>query len=156
MEVAASVAGLISLGIQVTGGLFAYIDAFTDRDGDLHATSKRISLLHSQLQTIESISQFSEAKHQYAAGSVRACIIECEIQLKPLEDFLLEEGGGQLVCSKTSDSNGSKLKEAVARIKKKGTYPFKRSKVEALKRRLDDATNALGTALTTLNLYEVP
>ncbi|KAK8084396.1 hypothetical protein PG997_005667 [Apiospora hydei] len=53
LSLAASVAGLISLGLQVTGGIAKYLDAAKCRDEELSAVRQQNALLTDTLATIE-------------------------------------------------------------------------------------------------------
>ncbi|KAJ9141639.1 hypothetical protein NKR23_g7786 [Pleurostoma richardsiae] len=152
LSVTTAVTGFVSLGIQVVGGLVTYLDAIKDREDDLRAANDRVQQLHRQIKTVNTVTEQIGVQHLGASDDVKHCIVSCEKQLKELEDFLVEIGGGQQVTQTTPVPRSSRLKDAIEQIKKKGSYPFRRSKIKMLRTRLDNTVDALQTALITLDL----
>lgn len=152
MEVAAAAVAFVSFGIEIARGTIAYLDAIDDRDGALHAVAQRARRLRTQFETINFAIRDQDVEHQLPGDNVRACIADCENHLRPLEEFLIEISDAPPTLTTGLGSRTSRTKEIIDRIKKKGLYPFKRSKILTLEKRLEGANLALDIALTTLNL----
>ncbi|KAK7990075.1 hypothetical protein PG989_010390 [Apiospora arundinis] len=148
LSIAASAAGLVSLGLTVTGGVAKYADALKCRTEDLASVRQRNQSLRTTIRFIDGVkSQLqSQLSHQQSPTSLTAVddsIKACKAELVKLESLMVELSG----CSSTT-SWRSKLKNTG----KKLTYAFDRSKVDQLATRLDHTIQVLQLALDGLGL----
>ncbi|KAK8021800.1 hypothetical protein PG990_006938 [Apiospora arundinis] len=148
LSIAASAAGLVSLGLTVTGGVAKYADALKCRTEDLASVRQRNQSLRTTIRFIDGAkSQLqSQLSHQQSPTSLTAVddsIKACKAELAKLESLMVELSG----CSSTS-SWRSKLKNTGKRL----TYAFDRSKVDQLATRLDHTIQVLQLALDGLGL----
>ncbi|KAK6841051.1 hypothetical protein PG987_001911 [Apiospora arundinis] len=142
LSVAASAAGLVSLGLTVTGGVAKYTDALKCRTEDLASVRQRNQSLRRTIRFIEvAKSQLQlQLSHQQSAASLTAVdesIKACKIELVKLEALM-----HNLLAIETQEH------------RKKLTYAFDRSKVDQLALRLDHTIHALQLALDGLGLRQ--
>lgn len=142
---AASVAGLVSLGIQVAQGISSYIDAIKTRKEELAAISKSVRHMYSSIDVLKNGIPSTPASYQAASSVVSTAIKACEEELEALSALLqslLDFPSGQL--------HG--LESSVRQQKKTLSYPFHRPNLERLQRRLDSANGVLHIAIKALEL----
>ena len=140
-------AGLVSLGLQVGGGIKTYLDALDCRDQDIASVRQQNDALAATLRVIETSQVLSqiESEHQESTAAVRGCLDSCRAELNTLDRLVTDLAG----CS-TSMAVGRRY-----RIKtqgKKALYPFNRSKLEELGKRLHNANATLQLGLQMLNM----
>ncbi|RYP45967.1 hypothetical protein DL768_007749 [Monosporascus sp. mg162] len=123
LSVAGLAIGVVSLGLQVTGGITDYIDALNCRDQD-------IALL--------------QRDHQAATAAVRECLDSCKKELQVLESLVAE----LVACDQSTTGRKNKIKNQG----KKLLYPLNRPKLEQLGTRLRNVNATLQLALQTLGL----
>ncbi|KAG8161246.1 hypothetical protein KVR01_009510 [Diaporthe batatas] len=138
---AASVAGLVSLGLQVTGGIVKYLDAFESRQDDLAFVKQQNEALRTSLQAIE--------EYVVAPGSSPEVAAAVSGSMQSFEGALdrIEKLYPELV-----DSGGKSWTSRLDNRRKRFTYPFNRSKVQQLGQQLEKAR---GTLQLTLNALEM-
>lgn len=143
LSLAASAAGLISLGIQVTQGINTYLGALKGRQEDLDAVHRKNDALRHIVESVKS-TVFSPQPLNRSHAVVADCIATCEGELAGLETLVAQLAG----CK-----NAKTWKARLQNQSKKLSYPFQQSKVEQLSRRLDQANGTLQTSLQGLGLY---
>lgn len=141
---AASVAGLVSLGVQVYSGISTYLDAFRGRDDDLGSARQVIKTLGDVVYAIEQLIPQLQANSQIHANAVLECVQSCQTELASFQNFLPELGS-------SSKSSGT-FRDSVRDHKKKLTYAFQRSNLDRLESRLGRVNGILPTALQMLTL----
>ncbi|KAH9232736.1 hypothetical protein K456DRAFT_397288 [Colletotrichum gloeosporioides 23] len=119
---AASVAGLLSLGLQVTEGIVKYVDAFDCRQEDLAWAKLRNDSLRTTMRAIEASLPSLRNQHQEYVEAAIQNIEACKEKLRFVESLRLE-----LIDSTTSTS---KLRLETG--KKRLMYPFRRPKLQQL------------------------
>ncbi|KAF7523138.1 hypothetical protein G7054_g11866 [Neopestalotiopsis clavispora] len=124
LSIAASVAGLVSLGFQVCSGITTYLDGLKCRAEELESARKYEQSLRASIQAIGDISPDLIVHHQKSSAAVATCIRPCNDELKALEC---------LVAGLCDDKTGhlSLLDKAKA-SKKRLTYAFDRPKLSHL------------------------
>ncbi|KAG4264788.1 hypothetical protein FPRO03_00072 [Fusarium proliferatum] len=143
-----SVAGLalavVSLGLQVTGGITDYFDSLKSRDQDIASIIQQNDTLKKTLQVIESsISRFQN-DHRTATEALRQFLDSSNDELKVLEG---------MVAMLTTDDQGSTNRRTKARNKgKKLLYPFHRPKLEQMATKLHHINATLQLGLQSLGL----
>ncbi|RBA12698.1 hypothetical protein FPRO05_04148 [Fusarium proliferatum] len=144
-----SVAGLalavVSLGLQVTGGITDYFDSLKSRDQDIASIIQQNDTLKKTLQVIESsISRFQN-DHRTATEALRQFLDSSNDELKVLE--------GMVATLTTDDQGSSTGRRTKARNKgKKLLYPFHRPKLEQMATKLHHINATLQLGLQSLGL----
>lgn len=142
--VAASVSGLVSLGLELCSRIVTYIDGVQSREEDLSAVSRHAEDLRNSLDVIKSAIPNLSSKHETAGSAVAAALKSGEQELKTLDDFV----------GKLTDPLGQpqSLKATLRHARKKITYPFHRESLETLQQRLQRANVSLQAAMHALGL----
>lgn len=136
--------GIVSLGLQLYGGISAYIEAVGERGEDLATASRHLQGLQSSLRIIQATIPTLPRKGQDRGDTVLLCLQICEEELKALEKLL-----GILVNAPVKPSNFiAKVKEE----KKRLSFPFHRPNLIKLEERLQRANAVLRAAMHTLEL----
>ena len=144
LSVACLAAGLVSLGLQVCGGIITYVDALDCREQDIASVRQQHHSLQITLRVVEtSLSQLPR-DHQEAAAAAHDCLDVCQAKLKGLESLVAE------LASSNSPSTSRRGK--IRHQSKKLLYPFSRVKLEQLETRLQSANATLQLALQALGL----
>ncbi|KXH28635.1 hypothetical protein CSAL01_02463 [Colletotrichum salicis] len=164
---AASVAGLLFLGLQITGGIVKYMDAFEGRDEELRNVKKQndnlaVALCHELWHAAMGIwsvrywiSWFRDtlrAMKTALAGlqdQSPDIIIAVEQNMRSCEEDL---GAVEALCVELSDRAGSTWTRRLENNKKKLTFAFHRPKLRDLAQQLQQANGALQTLQGTLGL----
>ncbi|KAK4163435.1 hypothetical protein QBC43DRAFT_319578 [Cladorrhinum sp. PSN259] len=137
-------AGLVSLGLQISEGAFKYIDALKCRNEEIATARQQIDSLKELIQTIDMTSQQFQTGYPAVTTAVHNCIATCKTELMALENLVAELSG------RNQSTTGAR-----ANLKGHGKrlmYPFERSKIEGLEKRLDQANGKLMLVLQTLGI----
>lgn len=146
LSVAGLAAGVVSLGLQVSGGITAYIDALSCRDQEITSVRQQNDSLRKTLQVVEtSLSRF-QGDHQVATAAVHECLDLCKIELGALHSLIID-----LTTCDQSATTGSRISK-IKNQSKKLLYPFSRRKMEQLETKLQHVNTILHLALQTLGL----
>ncbi|KAI1779064.1 hypothetical protein F4818DRAFT_238325 [Hypoxylon cercidicola] len=138
--------GIVSLCLQLYGGLKNYLDNFRDRDEYISKALLRLDLLRSLTNDVESTIPTLQSGHYAPSQAVLLSLKACETEMKSLDAELQKFKGT------TSVNLREKLKEA----KRKVQFPFARSELDKLVCGLDRMNSLLKLALQGLQLYVVP
>ncbi|KAF5548236.1 ankyrin repeat-containing protein [Fusarium mexicanum] len=143
-----SIAGLalavVSLGLQVTGGITDYFDSLESRDEDIASIIQRNDTLRKTLQIIESSVSRFQNDHKTATEALRQLLDSCKKELKVLES---------MVATLITGDQGATGRKNRARIKgKKLLYPFHRPKLEQMATKLHHVNQTLQLGLQSLGL----
>lgn len=111
LSIAASVAGLISLGLQAASGITTYVDAVRGRKGDISSVETQVRHMQELLKLVENVAAKLEPSHSATAAFLKASA-SVEPEIKALEEGLPKAGS------------------------KKFTYPFYRPTMERLQTQL--------------------
>ncbi|RYP68436.1 hypothetical protein DL771_006700 [Monosporascus sp. 5C6A] len=141
---AASVAGLLSLGLQITGGIVKYLDAFESRREELAYVRQQNDALTSTLLAIETASSSFQGQRPEFTAAVTQTIQSCKKELSAVEVLRVE----------LADGDTTTWTMRLENKKKKLTYAFHRSKVQQLGQRLQQANKVLQLTLTGLGLQQ--
>ncbi|KAK2758044.1 hypothetical protein FQN54_004450 [Arachnomyces sp. PD_36] len=142
-ELAGLAVGVVSLGIQVSGGITEYVDALNCRHQDLSSLIQKNDSLRKTLQIVEKSLSRLHHEHQDAGSAVRESLNSCKNELTTLK---------RLVDSFTYDSSTTSRKTKIKNTGKKLLYPFNRPQLDKLEARLGYANSALQLALEALGL----
>ncbi|OTB04765.1 hypothetical protein M426DRAFT_151661 [Hypoxylon sp. CI-4A] len=142
VSLAASIAGLLSLGLQITGGIIKYLDAFKDREDELAYLKQQNDALTTTLLAVDTTTSSFQGQHSKFTSAVIQNIQSCKKELGAVEALRVNLAD----CGKSSWVTGLKNK------KKKLTYAFHRPKIQQLAHRLQEANEALQLTLNGLEL----
>ncbi len=144
LSIAGLAAGLVSLGLQVSGGITQYVDALDCREADIASAKQLNDCLQKTLQFIEeSLSDFRN-DHLAATAVVQACLETCKANLRALQSLLAELAG--------PDQTHIGRRSRIQNRGKKLLYPFSRPKLQQLETSLRNANATLQSALQALGL----
>ncbi|KAI1127598.1 hypothetical protein F5Y10DRAFT_242571 [Nemania abortiva] len=145
--IAASVAGIVSLGLELSARITEYVDTIRRRDEEINAIRRQTKNFQGSLDILrEGIPDLS-LKYQIAGNTVLAALESVELELKALKDF----------TEKLMDPAGQpqSLKSNFKHAKKKILFPIHQGTLKALQQRLDGANSSLNAATRALSLIIV-
>jgi hypothetical protein len=145
LSVAGLAAGLVSLGLQVCGGITKYMDALDCREQDIASVRQQNLSLQKTLHVVETSLAQLQPDHQTAAAAVSSCIDGCRNELEALVTLMADLAGSS---QPTAVGRRDKLRNQG----KKLLYPFSRPKLEQLETTLRNANATLQLALQALGL----
>lgn len=145
LSVAGLAAGVVSLGLQVCGGITSYIDALNCREQDIASARQQTECLEKTLQVVETSLAQLQHEHQTPTAAVRGCMDSCNQELEALRSLVVELAG--------PDQSAAGRRERIKAFGKKLCYPFSRPKIEQLENRLRIANATLQLALQALGMY---
>ena len=146
LSVAASVTGLVSLGIQVTQSLVDFYNAYKNRDSDLVHMIERLDSL---LDIFQCLKQALSDRHFQA--DERSLIESIETSIKSCEELIQEL---QDECQRFSKTSSQGVKAAVRVAGRQVTYPFRQSTLQKLDEDIDEIQANLSSALDVLQLKD--
>ncbi|KAI1111640.1 hypothetical protein F5Y14DRAFT_464410 [Nemania sp. NC0429] len=144
LSIAGLAAGLVSLGLQVAGGLSNYLNAVKGRSEELRSVKQQATDMKDRLLVIQDLLPQVKNNWPTSANMVENHLKSCNFELNALWTFLSE-------LSQPS-SSGSGIQHKLAEQKKTFKYPFNRSHINSLEDRLIKANNALQSALQATEL----
>ncbi|KAH7000290.1 hypothetical protein EDB80DRAFT_811411, partial [Ilyonectria destructans] len=142
-----SVAGLISLGLEVTKGLMDYYEAYKFRESNIAHTTKKLSALLTVLDFLQeqSAERKFRADEQELLNKVEELVQNCkEIILELREE-----------TAKFKGRSPSGLGVAVKTTGRRLAYPFRQSTLQKLDEDIDELCATLGLALQILQQNSV-
>ncbi|KAK5635392.1 hypothetical protein RRF57_011104 [Xylaria bambusicola] len=142
--ITASVAGILSLGLELFKGINIYIGAVRGRDEEVGAIRRQIKTFQGSLEILKGALQDLDMKHQTAGNIVKAALEAGELELKTLKDFM------DKLTDSTSQSQS--IESILKHASKKLAYPFHEKNLETLQQRLDRANVSLDAAIRALDL----
>ncbi|KAK7942526.1 pyruvate decarboxylase [Apiospora aurea] len=129
LSLAASMAGLISLGLQVTGGIAKYLDAVKCRNEELSAVRQQNALLTDTLATIEKTTGKLIHLSPEVADVTKRNFDSFKDSVNALEGFAAQLASCNVVTWR------SRLQDKTAKLR----YAFDRPKLEQLCARVKQA-----------------
>jgi len=146
LSIAASAAGLISLGLQTTEYLYNYYTTYRDRDQDLARTADKLGDLVSTIKTIDEVVRTRKWRpdEQTVLWNVEKSIDRCGDVIHELQDE----------AQKFKKEPKDDWKKKIAAAGRRAAYPFRRSTLEKLDEDVDDFRDNLSLALQALQLKD--
>jgi hypothetical protein len=143
-SIATGVAGLVSLGVQVTGALLEYYQDYKHQDSDVAVMMCHIESVHEYFQLLSQV--IAERKSQgdeSLTRSIESSVTRCDNLLQQLQKKYskFERPSGDL-CTR--------LKVTYSRA----LYPFKKSTLEKLKETADEIRDNISPVLQLLQLKD--
>ncbi|ETS76202.1 hypothetical protein PFICI_11589 [Pestalotiopsis fici W106-1] len=143
LGLAASVAGLVSLGLQITGGIVQYLDALDRREDDLAHARQQNQTLTTTLSALETVSAGLQNQHLVFTDTLVQDIQRCKQALSDAERLRIE----------LTDGNNATWTTRLRNTNKKLTYKFQESKLQQLSQRLQQTNEVLQLTLNGLQVY---
>ncbi|KAK8015481.1 hypothetical protein PG991_008369 [Apiospora marii] len=137
---AASVAGLVSLGLQITGGIVTYVNALEGRQDDLASVKRQNEAFAATLNIVRAASSRFQG-HQHDQ-TIKLNLLSCETEIHALEDLL----------AKLANCDTATWRQQLKNKTRKFTYVFHQSKVQQMLQRLQHANEGLQLVVTALGL----
>ena len=144
LSISAGVAGLISLGIQLSQSLIDYYSAYKSQFKEVNRTITRLQGLHSVLTDLESV-----LKHRDLRQEQESLVKNIESHVKDCEE-LLEELGREL--QKLRDTPHLGFLDTVRSTGRRLAYPFRQSTLQKLEEDTAELRENLNLALAALQL----
>jgi hypothetical protein len=143
---AVSVAGLLSLGIQVTQSLVNFYASYKDRDSNLTSTIQELESLLDILKHLRKAlaTRKFEADERGLVERIENTIKDCEDAIKELEDE----------CQKFKTTSPPGNINAIRVAARKFTYPFRRSTLQKIDENVSELRTNVGLALGVLQLKD--
>jgi len=138
---AASVAGLVSLGLQIAGGIIKYVDAFENRQEELSFVKRESEVLKTVLLEVD-----AQLRSHGQSGNGPDAVVQSMTLFKE------ELSCVQALYTNLVDSDPQSWIARLENKKKKATYAFNRVKIQELGLRLQKAGDALQLTLNVLSL----
>lgn len=143
----ASVAGLVSLGLQVTGSLVDFYSAWKSQKADVAYTVQKLERLLSVLEALKDqlTSRKFRADERNVLKTAESSIRDCEVCISELqsENF------------KFQDKSGGGIRAAALKATRKVEYPFRQSTLQKLDEDIDETISHLSLALSVLQQKDV-
>jgi hypothetical protein len=146
LSVAVSVAGLLSLGIQVTESLFKYYTAYENQHSYVARTKSRLKSL---LETFEILSEALSLRR--FRSDQQALIAQAEGSIQNCNDLILEL---QQEVEKFSGASKSGLGTTIKTTSRRLAYPLRQSTLQKLDADIRDIRENLLLALNVLEIND--
>lgn len=145
LSITASVAGLVSLGIQVIGGVTKYLDAVRDYNNDVASVKSQVVRTQDLLTLVVKVAAKAEPNHSTTAAFLKnSASIQPELQAL---DKLVRKLDTTKLPQPSHDVLGKVYVQA-----KKLAYPFHRPTMDRLQSQLARVNSMLQAALQVSEL----
>ncbi|KAI1180360.1 hypothetical protein F4777DRAFT_598287 [Nemania sp. FL0916] len=134
--------GVVSLGLQIYGGLTKFLDAYANRDDQISRALEHLKHLESNLKIISNVIPDFESEHRASSDVVVLNLKRCKDEMISLQAEL----------EKYESSASASSKATITEAKKKLKYPFARTTIAELDDRLTRVLEYLSLAMIGLNL----
>ncbi|KAJ5970692.1 uncharacterized protein N7479_000610 [Penicillium vulpinum] len=142
LSIASGVAGLLSLGIQVTKSLLDFYSAYKDQTPALKKTLRDLESLLSILRSLDGALQNGEPQKDALLQEIDKVAEGCREILEELRDE----------CQKFQKDATLSLKDRIQVAGRRATYPFRKSTLQKLEEDVGEIRGNLSLALNVLQL----
>ncbi|KAJ4371128.1 hypothetical protein N0V83_004344 [Neocucurbitaria cava] len=146
LSVAASVAGIASLGIQVCQGLITYLRAIEGRKQEVSHGLREIQTLVSMFYSLNTILPQVDQRGVANSAATRQCLKDSEIGLLEFQQLLVNLRGPE---------NQTGIREKMKEAGRLLTFPFCKEKLASLRDTLQKLLDNLNSAIHITSLDEV-
>lgn len=146
LAITGSVAGLISLGIQVTQSLVEFYTSYKHRDSEIAGMTERLENLLSIFESLEialSNRKF-QVEEQNLMDNIESSIKKCDELVQELKEE----------CQKCRKAMSGGIKAVFAVAGRRATYPFRQSTLHKLDEDIVDLHRNLSLAINVLQLKD--
>lgn len=146
LSIAGSVAGVTSLGIQVTLSLVEFYKTYKSRNTELADIVERLESLLEIFQHLEKAlaHRIFQAGEQSLVKSIETSIKKCEEQIQELQDE----------CQKFDGISSTGIKAVIKVAGRRATYPFRQSTLQKVDEDISEIRANLSFALDVLQFKE--
>ena len=146
LSIAGSVAGVVSLGIQVTQSLIVFYKSYRYQDSELAGIIGRLESLAETLQHLAKAlsGRTFQADERSLVKNIETSVIDCDELIQELQDE----------CQKFSKTSSSGIKAAARVVGRRATYPFRQSTLQKLDEDIGEIRSNLSIALDVLQLND--
>lgn len=140
LSVAANVAGVVSLGVEVTKALLKYYNDYKDREAEVASTIKKLDRLLGMLENLTTHlnnNAQSLPKDQKMLVSIQSAIGDCEECIEELQEQ----------CEKFKDAPTTGIKAKARTVARKLAYPLRQSTLDAIDETVDEIVSHISLAL---------
>ncbi|GFF23322.1 NACHT nucleoside triphosphatase [Aspergillus udagawae] len=144
LAIASGIAGLFSLGIQVTQSLASFYTAYKDQDTDLEKITQNLDSLQAIFRALDIAvkERRSQADTQDLLQQVAKAVSQCEEIITEL----------QSECKKFYKDSITGLRDRVKVAGRRAAYPFRKSTLQKLEEDVSEIRENLSVALDVLQL----
>jgi hypothetical protein len=146
LSVAAGIAGLLSLGIQVTESLVKFYTSYKKQDTDVAQTTEKLKNLLSTFRYLDSALQKRKFRpeEQGLIKNIESSLQQCDECIRELQDE----------CEKLEKDSVSGIKGAIKVAGRRVAYPFRQSTLQKLDEDIGEIRDNLSLALDVLQLRD--
>ncbi|KAJ5155715.1 hypothetical protein N7492_008518 [Penicillium capsulatum] len=144
LAVASGIAGLLSLGIQVTQSLISFYTTYKDQDTDLAKITQNLNNLQSTFRALK-----VAVDERRSQADTLDLLREVEKAVQKCEEIITEL---QNECEKFHKGSSAGLKDRVKVAGRRAAYPFRKSTLQKLEEDVSDIRENLSFALDVLQL----
>ncbi|KAH0834441.1 hypothetical protein FOPE_03553 [Fonsecaea pedrosoi] len=146
LSVATGVAGLLSLGLQVTESLFEFYTAYKGQDADVARTTTKVEGLLTIFRNLEAAlrERTFQPNKQDIVKNIESCIQTCKDAIGELQDE----------CKKLSRGSAGDIKGSLKVAGRRVAYPFRKSTLQKLDEDIGEIRDNLSLALDVLQLKD--
>ena len=146
IAVPASVAGLISLGIQVTQSLVEFYTSYKHQDSEIAGMTERLESLLSIFQSLEKAlsNRKFQVDEQSLIQNIESSIKKCDELVQELKEE----------CEKFRKATSGGIKAVFGVAGRRATYPFRQSTLHKLDEDIGDLHRNLSLAINVLQLKD--
>ncbi len=146
LSIAGSVAGLISLGIQVTQSLVELYNSYKHQDSEIAGMVERLESLLSVLQTLDQTlsNRKFQVDEQSLIGNIETSIRKCDELIQELREE----------CQKFVKATSGGVKVVFRAAGRRATYPFRQSTLQKLDEDIGELHGNLSIAIDVLQLRD--
>jgi DNA repair ATPase RecN len=144
LSVASALAGLLSLGIQVTQTLFNFYSAYKDQNSDLVHITQNLENLLSIFSTLDKALQTRQPRvdEQEILQTLDKSVSACVEVIKELQNE----------CQKFQEQPATQFKGRIQFTSRRIAYPFRKSTLQKLEEDISDIRENLSLALNVLQV----
>lgn len=146
LSTASGVAGLLSLGIQVTGSLVEFYSTYKNQDTDVNRITEKLEDLLDTFRLLSAELQKRSFRHdeQDLVKNIESSIFKCDEFIQELKKE----------CEQFDKASINGIKGAIRVAGRRVTYPFRRSTLQKLDEDIGEIRGNLLLALEVLQLRE--
>ena len=146
LSATAGIAGLISLGIQVTGSLVKFYTSYKGQDTDITRTTAKLQTLLDSFQLLQAAlqSRTFQSNEQDLIKNVKSSIHQCDEHIQELEEE----------CKKCEKASATDINATIRAAGRRAAYPFRHSTLQNLDEVIDEILQNLSLALDVLQLRD--
>ena len=144
LAIASGIAGLLSLGIQVTQSLVSFYTTHKDQDTDLAKVTRNLDNLQSIFRALD-----VAVEERRSQADTRDLLQEVEKAVQKCEEIITDL---QSECQKFHKDSAAGLKDRVKVAGRRAAYPFRKSTLQKLEEDVSDIRENLSFALDVLQL----